>query len=230
MSPVTTGEEQIAMARKPALAGADRRQLILDAALNVFAEQGFDGATTKDIASRAGVTHGLIYFYFDSKPELFQAVFEATMASAFRDLPLASATTSDEPPAVVIERCVALLLDRLSSPKAGSLARLMMRMAVTGERNSEPMRACKLLMSRAVQSVSDAFAAYLDAQIAAGRLRPVDTNAAVSLLIGGVIATFRATGGGAASEESEEARLARVRERARAYTDILLCGMLPHPT
>jgi AcrR family transcriptional regulator len=218
------------MARKPALAGADRRQLILDAALNVFAEQGFDGATTKDIATRAGVTHGLIYFYFDSKPELFQAVFEDTLASAFRDLPLASAAATDEPPTVVIERCVALLLDRLSSPRAGSLARLMMRMAVTGERKSEPMRACKLLMSSAVQSVSDGFAAYLDAQIAAGRLRPVDTNAAVSLLIGGVIATFRANGAGGAAIESEEARVARVRERARAYSDILLCGMLPHPT
>lgn len=216
------------MGRKPALEGVDRRQLILEAALDVFAERGFDGATTKEIATRAGVTHGLIYFYFDSKPELFQAVFEDTMARAFQDLPLASATATDEPPEIVIERCVELLLDRLSAPRAGSLARLMMRMAVTGAGKSEPMRACKLLMSRAVRSVSDAFAAYLDAQIAAGRLRPVDVSAAVSLLIGGIIATFRSSGADAESIESEEARLARAQGRARAYTDILLRGMLPY--
>ncbi|MDT5057149.1 MAG: hypothetical protein QOF66_5515 [Mycobacterium sp.] len=44
--------------------------LIHEAAREVFAEQGY-GATTREIASRAGVSHDLIFRYFDSKEKLF---------------------------------------------------------------------------------------------------------------------------------------------------------------
>jgi AcrR family transcriptional regulator len=47
-----------------------RRNQILDAAASVFAEKGFHRATTKDIASAAGVSEGTIYNYFDSKADL----------------------------------------------------------------------------------------------------------------------------------------------------------------
>lgn len=51
--------------------GQDSRQKILDAALNVFYEAGFDGARVDVIARRAGVNQALIYYYFKSKEELF---------------------------------------------------------------------------------------------------------------------------------------------------------------
>lgn len=51
-------------------AGRDR---ILAAALGVFAERGFDGATTASIARRAGVTQPLVHYHFDSKDELWRA-------------------------------------------------------------------------------------------------------------------------------------------------------------
>lgn len=47
-----------------------RRDQILDAAANVFAEKGFDRATTKEIALTAGVSEGTIYNYFDNKFDL----------------------------------------------------------------------------------------------------------------------------------------------------------------
>jgi len=47
-----------------------RRAQILDAAATVFAEKGFHRATTKEIASAAGVSEGTIYNYFDSKEDL----------------------------------------------------------------------------------------------------------------------------------------------------------------
>ena len=53
------GEDQ-SMPRKPAVPGVDRRQQILEAALSVFAEQGFEAATNKEITERAGVNQGLI--------------------------------------------------------------------------------------------------------------------------------------------------------------------------
>lgn len=54
---------------------ADLRDRILDAAEFVFAEEGFAGASTRDIATRAGVNQALIRYYFGSKEELFDDVF-----------------------------------------------------------------------------------------------------------------------------------------------------------
>src|SRR5215831_81853 len=53
----------------------ERRDEIVDAALEEFASEGFRGATIKRIAKRAKLqSHALIYWYFSSKEELFQAV------------------------------------------------------------------------------------------------------------------------------------------------------------
>lgn len=51
-----------------------RPSQILDAAFDVFAHEGFAAARVEDIARKAGVTKGLVYFYFKSKEELFKAV------------------------------------------------------------------------------------------------------------------------------------------------------------
>lgn len=53
----------------------DTSELILDAAEAVFADSGFDGATTRVIAEAAGVNPALIHYYFKSKEQLFEAVF-----------------------------------------------------------------------------------------------------------------------------------------------------------
>jgi len=48
------------------------RERILAAALDLFSEQSFDGATTRDIAARAGVTQPLLNYHFSSKEELWR--------------------------------------------------------------------------------------------------------------------------------------------------------------
>ena len=212
------------MARKPAPEGADRRQLILEAALDIFAEQGFEGATTKEIAARAGVTHGLIYFYFPSKEDLFQAAFEHTLTGALDGLADAAAPEADGDPAVVIENALARALNLLSSPRASSLARLMLRMVANGDRKEGPLRECKSSMIRAIGEFSDTLVNYLDDQIARGRLRPVDTRAVVRLLIGGLVAGSRVESREASDDET---RAAHARALARTYTDLLLRGLLP---
>lgn len=53
----------------------DTPDLILDAAEAVFADSGFDGATTRAIAEAAGVNPALIHYHFKSKEQLFEAVF-----------------------------------------------------------------------------------------------------------------------------------------------------------
>jgi AcrR family transcriptional regulator len=63
------------VARRPRSA-EDRREQIIAAALRVFAQKGFVRATNKDIAREAGITPGLIYYYFEDKEALLKAVIE----------------------------------------------------------------------------------------------------------------------------------------------------------
>jgi len=56
-------------------APADKRRLILDAAVRVFARQGFNGCRVSDIADEAGVAYGLVYHYFRSKDEVLDTLF-----------------------------------------------------------------------------------------------------------------------------------------------------------
>jgi AcrR family transcriptional regulator len=51
----------------------ERRQQILEAALDVFTTQGFHASNVSDVAAAAGVSQGTIYWYFESKEDLFNA-------------------------------------------------------------------------------------------------------------------------------------------------------------
>jgi TetR/AcrR family fatty acid metabolism transcriptional regulator len=60
------------MAKAPPV---DRRRQILDAAIRVFARQGFHACRVSDIAREAGVAYGLVYHYFDSKEQVLNELF-----------------------------------------------------------------------------------------------------------------------------------------------------------
>jgi TetR/AcrR family transcriptional regulator, fatty acid metabolism regulator protein len=73
----------------------DKRRLILDAAVRVFARQGFHTCRVSDIADEAGVAYGLVYHYFQSKDQVLDTLFEerwdvlldAIRATDARDMP-----------------------------------------------------------------------------------------------------------------------------------------------
>jgi AcrR family transcriptional regulator len=70
-----------------------KMQFILDAALDVFVEDGFTQARLDDVARRAGVAKGTLYLYFESKQALFEALIRSGIArpvEAMRDRILAS--------------------------------------------------------------------------------------------------------------------------------------------
>jgi AcrR family transcriptional regulator len=54
---------------------SDKRRVILDAAVRVFARQGFHTCRVSDIADEADVAYGLVYHYFDSKEEILDTLF-----------------------------------------------------------------------------------------------------------------------------------------------------------
>ena len=62
---------------KPRMHGEDRRQQLLDVAVDVFARQGFGGTKTKDIAAAAGVSEAIVFRHFSSKEDLYHAILDA---------------------------------------------------------------------------------------------------------------------------------------------------------
>jgi AcrR family transcriptional regulator len=63
------------MAARSGNGGVDKRRLILDAAIRVFARRGFHACRVSDVADEAGVAYGLVYHYFDSKEEILNTLF-----------------------------------------------------------------------------------------------------------------------------------------------------------
>jgi TetR/AcrR family transcriptional regulator len=70
----------VARAHATSEAGADTRERILAAALPAFADLGFDGATTREIAARAGVPLGLLQYHFGGKSKLWRAAVDRAFA------------------------------------------------------------------------------------------------------------------------------------------------------
>ena len=81
---------------KQATAKAEEtRERIVDAALQLFRERGFDQTTMRDIAAEADVATGAAYYYFRSKEELVMAFYVRTVEEARTLLPIAMARTND---------------------------------------------------------------------------------------------------------------------------------------
>ncbi len=64
---------------EPSERRTDKRSLITEAAVEVFAEKGFHQARVSDVARRAGVADGTIYLYFKNKEDLLLSIFEEKM-------------------------------------------------------------------------------------------------------------------------------------------------------
>ena len=76
-----------------------RREAIVEAVRDVFAEKGFDGTTTRELAKAAGVSEALLYKHFPSKEVLYAAMLEGcskgpTFAEATRILELEASTST----------------------------------------------------------------------------------------------------------------------------------------
>lgn len=96
------------------------KRAILDAALELAATRGITGTTMDDVAERAGVAKGSLYYNFSSKDQLFEALLEEGVGALAETLRDARGELVGWP---AIEALVAALLDRIASNAA--LAKLM---------------------------------------------------------------------------------------------------------
>jgi TetR/AcrR family transcriptional regulator len=71
--------------RTDRMSGAERREQILDAAVEEFAAHGYEATTTADIAARAGISQPYVYRFFPTKRELYIAVIDRCVARILND-------------------------------------------------------------------------------------------------------------------------------------------------
>ena len=88
------GAPALARRRLPA-PPVPKRDAILRAAIDVFAERGFFNAQVADVARAAGIAAGTVYLYFRSKDDLLVSVFERTMKEALADGRAAASVVGD---------------------------------------------------------------------------------------------------------------------------------------
>jgi AcrR family transcriptional regulator len=99
---------------------------VLQAARTSFGDRGFDGATIRDVAARAGVDPALVHHYFGSKQQLFLAAMEFPL-----DLPTMVPRLLDGPRDELGERFVRLVLELWETPAVRPLLLGVVRSATT---------------------------------------------------------------------------------------------------
>ena len=157
-----------------------RRQQIIDGALTVFAEKGFDKATNQEIAEAAGIgSAGLIYHYFESKADLLrQAVVSRSpmlQSMAQKELLLEMPTRD------ALRLIGSAFLTTLSDPANLHLFRIIMNEAL---RNPAMAEAWHRSSSRPLRS---ALIDYLVAGMSTGKLRTMDPEAAANCFLGSFV-------------------------------------------
>ena len=89
-------------------AQGDKRRVLLDAAVRVFARKGYHAARVGDIAEEAGVAYGLLYHYFKSKEDVLRSVFRETWRALIATIQ--SVEESDDSPREQLRKVAEILL------------------------------------------------------------------------------------------------------------------------
>jgi AcrR family transcriptional regulator len=124
---VSTGTDTSAPRKR--LSAVERREAILDAALEVFARRGFNGSSIDEIAQAAGVSKALIYEHFPSKRDLHLSLLERHVQEIFERLAAAAATS--DPGDVRLRAGVDAFLEFVE--RRGDAFRMLFRDAVEPE-------------------------------------------------------------------------------------------------
>ena len=87
------------LGRPPSSSSVETRARIIDVAREAFAESGYGVTTNKMLATKAGITTGALYHYFDSKVDIYKAVYDEVQDFVFERFAtdLAGATTAGLP-------------------------------------------------------------------------------------------------------------------------------------
>jgi AcrR family transcriptional regulator len=166
------------MARTPRVV-EDRREQIIQAALRVFAQKGFEGATNKEIAREAGITPGLIYHYFASKEDLLRAAIEEH--SPLQLIHALPTHMLDLPPETFLNFMAQQILKVIEDERFVRLLRVFLPEAIYNP-------AITSFNLPAIQEILEFLESYLAAKMESGELRRSDALLAAQVFTGSLMA------------------------------------------
>ncbi len=164
------------MARTPKVV-EDRRDQIIEAAMRVFAQKGFTRATNKDIAREAGITPGLIYYYFESKEDLLKSIIETrSPAQLMTTLP---PQAFELPPEIFLRMLILRVLGIIESERLIQLIRMLL---------PELMHNAEMapIIFSIIQRVLEFLGTYFDTQVEKGALRRINGVLTAQIMVGAV--------------------------------------------
>ncbi|MGP9631651.1 TetR/AcrR family transcriptional regulator C-terminal domain-containing protein [Halomonas sp. AOP43-A1-21] len=159
--------------------GIARRERLLDAARDVFLEQGYAGASVNEVVARAGGSLATLYKQFGNKEGLFTAAMERHIGAAWAVLE--EGRRDRQAPEQVLYELGRRMLMLIFNP---SVIRLVRGLAFEAERSPE---LGELFLTRGPDQTRQALANYLSDQVASGRLDIEDPREAAGIFMGMLI-------------------------------------------
>jgi len=161
--------------KKMKLAGAERRQLILDAAMKMFSRNGFRGTTVRQLARQAGISEAMIYHHFPSKEALYDAMLEMRIEENRNILfPIDAAGAKKD--RAVLEAIIGNYLRRQLSDS--SFVRMLLFSALEGH------ELARKFVREPMQDFFGFLGSYLDERANEGDLRPLNGPVTARLIMG----------------------------------------------
>ena len=156
--------------------GVDRRAAIVAAAIRLFAEKGFRGTTTRELAAALGVTEPVLYQHFKTKRDLYTAIIETKAGEGMeKSGRLQQCLRGDDDRALLTE-LAGLILNHYDEDPAYS--RLLLFSALEGH------ELAALFFQRQIVQFFNSVAAYFRRRVRAGAIRPVNPQTAARSFIG----------------------------------------------
>jgi AcrR family transcriptional regulator len=202
------------------MAGEERRLQILRVAMRLFAQCGFGGTTTKEIAHAAGVSEAMVFRHFATKEELYSAILDHKACSGDELDPchlLADAVEQKDDRAVFEKLALHALEHHESDPE---FQRLLLHSALEGHELAQ------MFWEKFVRRVYDFLGAYLRQRQREGAIIRVEPAVIVRAFIGMVIHHSITN-----NLWDRKRRLLKLSNEAAAsyFTDILLQGISTAP-
>jgi len=153
-----------------------RRASIVLSAIHLFAEKGFRGATTRELAAAAGVTEPVLYRHFRTKRDLYTAIIEGSAAGTLSQSSGLAAIAKRGDDREFFTAIAAMVLDRYQGNP--ELVRLLLYSCL------ERHELCDLFLDRVFLSYYKVTVAYIRRHIRNRRFRKIDPETATRGFIG----------------------------------------------
>jgi len=200
----------------------EKKKRILDTAVEEFIEYGYDGTHMQRIAEKSGLNKSIIYYYFESKENLYEEVLSSIFYKAFSnvDIILNKNMEFKKTLAYLVENYITFLNQNTS------LLRIMMWENASGGEHIK--RLMEKRGSDSVFNMPEKLLRLLEDTIKRGKLRHVDATQTIISIIG-VCAFYFITkpSNQIIWQISPESEAEFIGQRKKAIVDLILHGLLP---